>query len=183
MTDTAGDTMASCSRPVVVSTSPVMRDRMPPVFMSHSRGSGKRDRPESENNFLGGIRGKPTRRTGAASPVTSSTLSTMYRMNNGSAICIPAPASASAKSAATLHACGLSHRRYSRRYCRRLPGAASFPGSFPSPRAALSSRRCARSSSRNWRNRARDDRGRSMRGWESVRGDWWGCLPTERLPL
>ena len=37
----AGDMIAICSSPVVVSTSPVMRDRMPPVFMSHSRGSGR----------------------------------------------------------------------------------------------------------------------------------------------
>ena len=36
-----GDTTASCSNPVVVSTSPVNRDRMPPVFMSHSFGSGR----------------------------------------------------------------------------------------------------------------------------------------------
>ena len=36
-----GDTMASCRRPVVVSTSPVRRDRMPPVFISQSRGSGR----------------------------------------------------------------------------------------------------------------------------------------------
>ena len=41
MTDTDGDTMAICSSPVVVSTSPVSRDRMPPVFMSHSFGSGR----------------------------------------------------------------------------------------------------------------------------------------------
>ncbi len=41
MTDTAGETMAICKRPVVVSTSPVRRDRMPPVFMSHIFGKGK----------------------------------------------------------------------------------------------------------------------------------------------
>ena len=41
ISDTAGDTIASCSIPVVVSTSPLMRLRMPPVFMSHSRGSGR----------------------------------------------------------------------------------------------------------------------------------------------
>ena len=41
MTESAGDTIAICSRPVVVSTSPVRRDRMPPVFMSHSFGSGR----------------------------------------------------------------------------------------------------------------------------------------------
>ena len=40
-TEVEGDTIAICSRPVVVSTSPVSRDRMPPVFMSHSRGSGR----------------------------------------------------------------------------------------------------------------------------------------------
>ena len=37
----AGETIAIWSSPVVVSTSPVMRDRMPPVFMSHRRGSGR----------------------------------------------------------------------------------------------------------------------------------------------
>jgi hypothetical protein len=36
-----GDTMAICRSPVVVSTSPVSRDRMPPVFMSHSFGNGR----------------------------------------------------------------------------------------------------------------------------------------------
>ena len=36
-----GDTIAICSKPVVVSTSPVRRDRMPPVFISQSRGSGR----------------------------------------------------------------------------------------------------------------------------------------------
>ena len=41
MIEMAGDTMAICSKPVVVSTSPVRRDRMPPVFMSHSFGSGR----------------------------------------------------------------------------------------------------------------------------------------------
>ena len=41
MSERAGDTMAICSRPVVVSTSPVSRDRMPPVFMSQSFGSGR----------------------------------------------------------------------------------------------------------------------------------------------
>ena len=41
MTESDGDTIAICSRPVVVSTSPVSRDRMPPVFMSHSFGSGR----------------------------------------------------------------------------------------------------------------------------------------------
>ena len=41
MMDTAGDTSAICIRPVVVSMSPVRRERMPPVFMSHSRDSGK----------------------------------------------------------------------------------------------------------------------------------------------
>jgi hypothetical protein len=41
MIDTAGDTIAICMRPVVVSMSPVRRDRMPPVFMSHSRESGR----------------------------------------------------------------------------------------------------------------------------------------------
>ncbi len=41
MIETAGETMAICKRPVVVSTSPVRRDRMPPVFMSHSLGSGR----------------------------------------------------------------------------------------------------------------------------------------------
>ena len=41
MTETAGETTAICSSPVVVSTSPVRRDRMPPVFMSHSFGSGR----------------------------------------------------------------------------------------------------------------------------------------------
>ena len=41
MTEIAGDTTAICSRPVVVSTSPVRRDRMPPVFMSQSFGSGR----------------------------------------------------------------------------------------------------------------------------------------------
>ena len=41
MTEIAGDTIAIWSRPVVVSTSPVRRDRMPPVFISHRRGSGR----------------------------------------------------------------------------------------------------------------------------------------------
>ena len=41
MNEMVGETMAPCSRPVVVSTSPVRRERMPPVFMSHSFGSGK----------------------------------------------------------------------------------------------------------------------------------------------
>ena len=41
MTEIAGETTAICSSPVVVSTSPVSRDRMPPVFMSHSFGSGR----------------------------------------------------------------------------------------------------------------------------------------------
>src|SRR2546421_120802 len=41
MSDTTGDTSAICRRPVVVSTSPVRRDRMPPVFMSHSLESGR----------------------------------------------------------------------------------------------------------------------------------------------
>ena len=41
MTESDGETIAICSRPVVVSTSPVRRDRMPPVFMSHSFGSGR----------------------------------------------------------------------------------------------------------------------------------------------
>ena len=36
-----GDTTAIWSRPVVVSMSPVRRERMPPVFMSHSFGSGR----------------------------------------------------------------------------------------------------------------------------------------------
>ena len=41
MADTAGETRAICMRPVVVSTSPVRRDKMPPVFMSHSFVSGR----------------------------------------------------------------------------------------------------------------------------------------------
>ena len=41
MTEIAGETIAICNSPVVVSTSPVSRDRMPPVFMSHSLGSGR----------------------------------------------------------------------------------------------------------------------------------------------
>ena len=41
MNEMDGETMAPCSSPVVVSTSPVSRDRMPPVFMSHSFGSGR----------------------------------------------------------------------------------------------------------------------------------------------
>ena len=41
MSERAGDTMAICNKPVVVSTSPVSRDRMPPVFMSHSFGRGR----------------------------------------------------------------------------------------------------------------------------------------------
>ncbi len=40
-TEIVGDMTAICRRPVVVSTSPVSRDRMPPVFMSHRRGSGR----------------------------------------------------------------------------------------------------------------------------------------------
>ena len=41
ITETAGDTMAICMRPVVVSTSPVRRDRMPPVFIPHKVDRGK----------------------------------------------------------------------------------------------------------------------------------------------
>jgi len=41
MIDTVGDTIAICKSPVVVSTSPVRRDRIPPVFMSHSFGNGR----------------------------------------------------------------------------------------------------------------------------------------------
>ena len=41
MTDTEGEMRAICNRPVVVSTSPEMRERMPPVFMSHSFGMGR----------------------------------------------------------------------------------------------------------------------------------------------
>ena len=41
MIEIDGDTTAICSSPVVVSTSPVRRDRMPPVFMSQSFGSGR----------------------------------------------------------------------------------------------------------------------------------------------
>ena len=40
-TEIVGDTIASCNKPVVVSTSPVSLDRMPPVFMSQRRGSGR----------------------------------------------------------------------------------------------------------------------------------------------
>jgi hypothetical protein len=40
-TEIAGETSASCIRPVVVSTSPVSRERMPPVFMSQSLGNGR----------------------------------------------------------------------------------------------------------------------------------------------
>ena len=40
-TEIEGDTSAICSSPVVVSTSPVSRERMPPVFMSQSRGKGR----------------------------------------------------------------------------------------------------------------------------------------------
>ena len=49
MIDTEGDRTAICSSPVVVSTSPVMRERIPPVFMSHSLGSG-RCRSRSNND-------------------------------------------------------------------------------------------------------------------------------------
>ena len=41
ITEMTGDMKANCSRPVVVSTSPVSRERMPPVFMSQSFGSGR----------------------------------------------------------------------------------------------------------------------------------------------
>jgi len=41
MIDTVGKTMAICMSPVVVSTSPVSRDRMPPVFISQSFGNGR----------------------------------------------------------------------------------------------------------------------------------------------
>src|SRR5439155_1559755 len=44
ISETAGDTIAICNSPVVVSTSPVRRDRMPPVFMSHTLGSGRRSK-------------------------------------------------------------------------------------------------------------------------------------------
>ena len=43
-TETAGETMASCINPVVVSTSPVIRDKIPPVFMSQTFGKGRRRR-------------------------------------------------------------------------------------------------------------------------------------------
>ena len=36
MIESDGETIAICKRPVVVSTSPVRRERMPPVFMSQS---------------------------------------------------------------------------------------------------------------------------------------------------
>ena len=49
ITDSDGEMTAICSRPLVVSTSPVSRDRMPPVFMSHSLGSGRcRSRSKSD---------------------------------------------------------------------------------------------------------------------------------------
>ena len=41
MSEIDGETIALCSSPVVVSTSPVRRDRMPPVFISQSCGSGR----------------------------------------------------------------------------------------------------------------------------------------------
>ena len=41
MTDKVGETTANCNSPVVVSTSPVSRDRIPPVLKSHSLGKGK----------------------------------------------------------------------------------------------------------------------------------------------
>ena len=41
ITEMVGEIIAICSSPVVVSTSPVRRDRMPPVFMSHNLGSGR----------------------------------------------------------------------------------------------------------------------------------------------
>ena len=41
ISEMAGETIAICNSPVVVSTSPVSRDRMPPVFMSHSFDSGR----------------------------------------------------------------------------------------------------------------------------------------------
>jgi hypothetical protein len=41
ITEIAGDTIANCSRPVVVSTSPLTRDRIPPVFISQMTGSGR----------------------------------------------------------------------------------------------------------------------------------------------
>ena len=44
MTEIDGDTIAICNRPVVESTSPESRDKMPPVFMSHSVDSGKRSK-------------------------------------------------------------------------------------------------------------------------------------------
>ena len=41
-TETVGETIAICSSPVVVSTSPDRRERMPPVFISHKPGKGRR---------------------------------------------------------------------------------------------------------------------------------------------
>ena len=41
ISDRLGEMTAICRSPVVVSTSPVSRERMPPVFMSHSFGSGR----------------------------------------------------------------------------------------------------------------------------------------------
>src|SRR5262249_62081602 len=37
----AGETKAICKKPVVVSTSPVSRERIPPVFISQRRGNGR----------------------------------------------------------------------------------------------------------------------------------------------
>ena len=49
ITEIDGETMAICKSPVVESTSPDSRDRMPPVFMSQSVDSGKRsNRSNSE---------------------------------------------------------------------------------------------------------------------------------------
>ncbi len=116
MMDTAGDTIAICNRPVVVSMSPVRRDRMPPVFMSHSRGSGKCNRRSNSarrnesitfvfsrrwrlslyalTRFIATMTMRnsipaPLRRltrSAAASPELRSTRSTMYRMKSGSSI-------------------------------------------------------------------------------------------------
>ena len=140
-----GDTIAICRKPVVVSTSPVSRDRMPPVFMSWSFASGRWSmRPNSVRRSasirrvfrsrwrfsLNALRRfEPTikvrnavpvklsraRRCAVSSVLLSRTLSTMNRMNSGSIISSPARTSASTMNATTAARCGLNQRKYSPR--------------------------------------------------------------------
>ena len=71
MSETAGETIAICISPVVVSTSPVRRDRIPPVFMSHSFGSGRwSSRSNSDRGPRDAIHQEPAPKTIRTAPIT-----------------------------------------------------------------------------------------------------------------